>query len=301
MSYKTANKNTGYDVIVAVLCLTIAVITIYPMWYVLILSISNPNAVARGEVWILPKGFYFDSYKIIFDDFRMWRGLRNSVFYTVTGTVLMLITSSLAAYPLTRPNLKGRTAVVIFLLIPMYISGGLIPTFLVISKLGLYNTVWALIIPGCYGIWNIILCRTFFMTISQELWESASIDGANNYQIFLQIYIPLSKPVLAVIAIYTVVAIWNSWFASMVYQPNEVLHPVQMYLQRVLISQTLKLDAMKDLPLDQETRKWLLRKALTAKQLKYSIIIFVTLPIIMVYPMFQKHFVKGVMLGSLKG
>ena len=213
----------------------------------------------------------------------------------------MLATTLLVAYPLTRPNLKGRKACVIFLLIPMYFSGGMIPSFILITKLGLYNTPWATILPGAYGIWNIILCKTYLQSIPHELAEAAYIDGAGNMQALTRIYLPLAKPVLAVISIYTIVGIWNSWFGAKLYQPNPAIQPVQLYLQKVLVEQSVDLSKMMEQNMTQEMMEAMTAKAMSARQLKYSMIVVVTLPIIMVYPMFQKHFVKGVMLGSLKG
>jgi putative aldouronate transport system permease protein len=169
--------------------------------------------------------------------------------------------------------------------------------FLLINKLGLYNTRMAIILPGAVGIMNIILVRTFFATIPESLSESAFIDGANHYRVLFNIYVPLSKPVLAVISIYTIVNIWNSWFSAMIYLPSEKLHPLQMYLQRILVAQTVdltKLHTMEDVEAAISQR-------LTSTQLKYSMIIFITLPILFTYPFFQKYFIKGIMLGSLKG
>jgi putative aldouronate transport system permease protein len=237
---------------------------------------------------------------VILKDSGLWRAAGMSIFYAVSGTLLMLITSVMGAYPLTRPNLKFRKIVVIFLIIPMYFSGGMIPTFLIVQKLGLYDTIWAIILPGAYSIWNIILTRTFFMTIPGEVAESAFIDGANHFQLMRKIYLPLSKPVLAVISIYTLVGIWNSWFNAMVYLPNYTLHPLQMYLQRILIAQTVDVTRLKEVT-SADDMAALMKKAMGARQLKYAMIMVVSLPILMVYPMFQRHFVKGVMLGSLKG
>ncbi len=224
-----------------------------------------------------------------------------SLFYVVIGLTIMLVSCMLMAFPLTRPNLKGRKLVTFFLLIPMYFSGGMITTFIVVAKfLNLYNTVWAIILPGV-SIWNIILCKTFLESIPQDLSEAAYIDGAGNTQVLLKIFVPLAKPVLAVISIYTIVGIWNSWFGSMLYQSRTNLHPAQMYLQRVLIQQQVNLARLMQEGVTMEMVKDAVETANVAKQLKYAMIVVVTLPILMVYPMFQKHFVKGVMLGSLKG
>ena len=301
MRKKHGRRLTLFDVIVLILSAGACFITIYPMWYVIIMSISDPVVAAGSGVTFWPSGFYLGSYQIILREMEFWLSARNSVLYVLVGLVLMLVTTLLVAYPLTRPNLKGRKACVIFLLIPMYFSGGMIPSFILITKLGLYNTPWATILPGAYGIWNIILCKTYLQSIPHELAEAAYIDGAGNMQALSKIYLPLSKPVLAVISIYTIVGIWNSWFGAKLYQPNPAIQPVQLYLQKVLVEQSVDLSKMMEQNMTQEMIEAMTAKAMSARQLKYSMIVVVTLPIIMVYPMFQKHFVKGVMLGSLKG
>ena len=301
MQRKKLKRLTLFDVIVLILSAGACFITIYPMWYVIIMSISDPVVAAGSGVTFWPSGFYLGSYQIILREMDFWLSVRNSVLYVIAGLVLMLTTTLLVAYPLTRPNLKGRKACVIFLLIPMYFSGGMIPSFILITKLGLYNTPWATILPGAYGIWNIILCKTYLQSIPHELAEAAYIDGAGNMQALSKIYLPLAKPVLAVISIYTIVGIWNSWFGAKLYQPNPAIQPVQLYLQKVLVEQSVDLSKMMEQNMTQEMMEAMTAKAMSARQLKYSMIVVVTLPIIMVYPMFQKHFVKGVMLGSLKG
>ena len=301
MQRKKLKRLTLFDVIVLILSAGACFITIYPMWYVIIMSISDPVVAAGSGVTFWPSGFYLGSYQIILREMDFWLSVRNSVLYVIAGLVLMLATTLLVAYPLTRPNLKGRKACVIFLLIPMYFSGCMIPSFILITKLGLYNTPWATILPGAYGIWNIILCKTYLQSIPHELAEAAYIDGAGNMQALTRIYLPLAKPVLAVISIYTIVGIWNSWFGAKLYQPNPAIQPVQLYLQKVLVEQSVDLSKMMEQNMTQEMMEAMTAKAMSARQLKYSMIVVVTLPIIMVYPMFQKHFVKGVMLGSLKG
>ncbi len=295
-------KMDVFQVFVVTVCIAAAVITIYPMWYVLAMSLNDPFEAVKGNLtWnLFPTKLYLGSYEVILKDPGLWRSAGMSVFYAVSGTLLMLTTCVLGAFPLTRPNLKFRRLVVVFLIIPMYFGGGLIPTFLVVQKIGLYDTIWAIILPSAYSVWNIILTRTFFMTIPHEVAESAYIDGANNFQLMGRIYVPLSKPVLAVVSIYTLVAIWNSWFNAMIYLPNYTLHPLQMYLQRILIAQTVDMTKLKEVT-SAEDMAALMKRAMGARQLKYAMIMVVSLPIIMVYPMFQKHFVKGVMLGSLKG
>ena len=300
MSVK-GRKLDVFQIVVVSICVLMGLIALYPMYYVLIMSISNPTEAAKGNVYFWPRGFYLGGYQTLLgSDTALLRSVLMSIFYAAGGTILMLITSVLGAYPLTRSGLAGRGYVIFFLLIPMYISGGMIPSFLVVQKLGIYNSVWAILLPGAYSISNIILVRTFFMSIPGEVAESALMDGANNYQLMCRIYVPLSKPVLAVVAIYTLVGIWNSWFNAMVYLPNINLHPAQMYLQRVLIAQQVDLTVLQNVQ-DMDDKAAILARATQARQLKYSMIVIVSLPILLVYPMFQKHFVKGVMLGSLKG
>lgn len=299
--FRGLHRITGTDIAITVIVVVIGLITVYPMWYVICMSISTPSAVAQGSITFWPDAFRLDSYKVIFKDGDLGRSLLMSLFYVVVGLAIMLVSCMLMAFPLTRPNLKYRKFVTFFLLIPMYFGGGMIATFIVVAKfLHLYNTVWAIILPGV-SIWNIILCKTFLQSIPHDLSEAAYIDGASNTQVLLQIFVPLAKPVLAVISIYTIVGIWNSWFGSMLYQSNTALHPAQMYLQRVLIQQNVNLSELMKKGATKEMMQAAAEAANMAKQLKYSMIVVVTLPILIVYPLFQKHFVKGVMLGSLKG
>ncbi|MEG0693360.1 MAG: carbohydrate ABC transporter permease [Oscillospiraceae bacterium] len=280
-------------IIVGVVCL----VTLYPFYYVFIQSFASPDEVVAGTVWLWPKKYYFGSYELIFSDPKMWRSYAYTILYVVSGTLIMLLTSVLGAYPLSVDNLWGRKFVVKFIIFTMYFGGGLIPTFILMTQLKLYNNIWVMIIPGAVSVWNIILVRTFFMTIPGALKESAFLDGAGHVRILFSIIVPLSKPVLAVVAIYTIVGIWNSWFNAMIYLPNPDLHPLQFYLYRVMIQQSVDLSQLKGEAALQDA----LQKVLANFQLKYALIIFTTLPVIFTYPFFQKHFVKGVMLGSLKG
>lgn len=283
------------DVVLIAIVLLLCLITLYPFYYVIIMSISDPKEVIARSIDFYPKGFQLDSYMLLFKDVAMWRSYANTIIYVLASTVLVLVTSVSVAYPLTIPGLPGRKWLVRYLLVPMYFGGGLIPTYLVMTNLGLYNNVWAIIIPSAVSIWYIILVRTFFTGLPAALRESAYIDGARDIQIMFHIYVPISKPILAVIAIYAIVSMWNSWFSAMVYLPNTDLHPLQMYLQRVLIAQNVDLTKLNSTEVEDA-----LSKIYSGEQLKYAMIIFTTLPIIFTYPFFQKYFIKGVMIGSLK-
>lgn len=284
-------------VVLYALSVLICIVTLYPMYYVVIKSISDPQISLTRPVILYPQGLYFGSYAMILRDKDMWISYGNTLIYVATTTILMILTSVTAAYPLVSSKLAGRKFLVAYLLIPMYFGGGMIPSFILINKLGLYNTRLALIIPGAVGIWNIILTRTYFASLPGELSEAAFIDGASNYQVLFRIFVPLAKPIIAVIAIYTIVGVWNSWFGANIYQTKTELHPLQMYLQRVLISQSVDLNKLKTKEEIEQARE----VALGAQQLKYALIVFITLPILFIYPMFQKQFMKGIMLGSLKG
>lgn len=282
--------------IVAVMCF----MCLYPMYFVLVVSLSDPIYASQMSVYLWPRsaqGFYLGAYERLVTDSNMWHAYLNTLVYTLVPTVLMIFTCALCAYPLTSPKLIGRRAVNFFLLVPMYFGGGLIPTFILMTKLGMYNNIWALIVPASFSIWYIVLTRTYFASIPEELREAATIDGANNYQCLFRVYLPNAKPILAVIAIYTLVARWNSWFDAMIYIPNTDLHPLQLYLRRVLVDNTIDLAAT----LSSEDMAALTMKRLSNDQMKYAMIIFTTLPIIFAYPFLQRYFVKGVMVGSLKG
>jgi len=303
---KAKNKNIIRDksiaatVIIYIVVALMAFVCIYPMYFVLITSLSDPQYAQQMNVYWWPKsetGVFLGSYQRLVTDVTMWKAYLNTIVYTIIPTVLMLVTCCLCAYPLTSPKLVGKKIINLFILIPMYFGGGLIPTFLLMTKLGLYDNIWAVIIPASFSIWYIILTRTYFASIPEEMREAAKIDGANNYQCMFQIYIPNAKSILAVIAIYTLVARWNAWYDAMIYIPNTALQPLQLYLRRVLIDQTVDLTQA----LSAADMEALVLKQMSNDQLKFSMIIFTTLPILCAYPFLQRYFIKGVMVGSLKG
>ncbi|MGI5899394.1 MAG: carbohydrate ABC transporter permease [Christensenellales bacterium] len=291
--------NPAFTVLMYIAAAVVLLITVYPMYYVMIMSISDPKDVLAKTVYFLPTGFFTDSYRYVLADPQLWRSLGNSAVYVAVTTVFHLVVCVLFAYPLAMPKLIGRSFFVWFLLIPMYFSGGLIPTFLVYTKLGLYNSIWALILPASYSMMHIILLRTYFRhSVPLSLRESAMIDGANNYQTLLRIYLPLSTPVLAVVSIYCIVQVWNSWFPAMVYITDQAFHPIQLYLKKVLVeNNATSITAA----LTPEEAEELYKATLVKIQLQYTVIVITTLPILCVYPFLQKYFVKGIMIGSLKG
>lgn len=285
------------DVLIYAFAAVTAFITLYPMYYVLVMSVSSPIEAATMRIYWFPKGFYWRGYKNVLGDPRLWRSYLNTAFYAGAQSLLMLTVCSLAAYPLTVKKLAGRKYLTTFLLIPMYFSGGLIPTFILITRLGLYNSPLSLIILGSYSIWNTILMKAYFGSVSESLRESAKIDGANHYTILTRLYLPVSKPILAVIALYTIVGVWNSWFAASIYITSREWQPLQIYLRQILVQGSI--DLTREILTPEELAE-AMRQKLSNEQLKYTVIVISTLPMMVAYPFFQKYFVQGVMLGSLK-
>jgi putative aldouronate transport system permease protein len=277
------------------LAVFVVFITLYPMYYVLILSLSEPQAALTMRVYTIPKGFSLGAYQILIRDTAIWRAFGNTVMYASSVTVLMLVTSVMGAFPLTLKTLAGRKYVNTYLLITMFFSGGLIPSFLLIMKLGMYDSPLALIVPGCFSVWNVILTKSYLGTIPETLREAARIDGADLYQILLKIYLPLSVPILAVIAVQTIVGVWNSWFGAMVYLPSYDWQPLQLFLRRLLVTGQSAGEV-----LSQEEARDMAEQRIAYAQIKYAMIIFTSLPVLFTYPFFQKYFMKGIMLGSLK-
>lgn len=269
----------------------VMIITLYPFLFVFSMSISDPKYVLDQSVWLFPKGFSVESYKRVFENPDIWTSYYNTIFYTAIGTALNVMLTIFGAYPLSRKNFFARKQLMIFIVFTMFFSGGLIPLFILIKDLGLYNTRWAMIIPGVISAFLLIVARTFFQSIPESLDESAKIDGANDIMILFKIIMPLSKPIIAVLALFYAVGHWNSYFSAMIYLPDANLQPLQLYLVKILIQNQDKLSEGMTDELD---------RALFTLQLKYSIIIVAVLPILLVYPFLQKYFAKGVMLGSLK-
>lgn len=292
-------ENTGKDKvfnwIIYIAMGAYAFITLLPLLFVIANSLSAPDMVYRGEVGLLPKKLDFSGYSRVLKDQNILRGYGNTLMYTAIGTLIQLVLQFTAAYPLSRRDLKGKAVVNLFFVITMFISGGMIPTYFVVKNLQMTNTMWAMIIPGCVGVYNIIIIRTYINSaISWEYQEAAMIDGCGPIHTFLAIVIPLCKPIIAVMTLYAIVGYWNSYFNALMYIKNDELWPLQMVLQRILISSNTG-DIGSAGQLGQA------EQALLSESLKYVVIIVSTLPILLIYPFFQKFFEKGLMVGGLKG
>ncbi len=281
----------GFIYVFIFLCTAAA---LYPMIYTLSMSISGPEHIAVNDIYLLPKGFSTDAYKLVFADREIWSAYYNTLWYTVVGTVLSVVLTVVGAYPLSRKRFFMRRGMMRFIIITMYFSGGLIPQFLLMTNLGLYNTRWACILPYLISAWNLIVCRSFFESIPDTLEEAASIDGASQYRTLFSIYLPLSLPIVAVLTLFYAVGQWNGYFAAMMYLPNSDLHPIQMYIRKILILSNAQSSMGSSVMGGFE-------RSLTTQQLKYAVIIVAVAPILVVYPYVQKYFVKGVMVGSIKG
>ncbi len=291
MRIKESRGDQAFLVCAYIFTILLILLCIYPFIYVISNSISSPNSVLKQEVYFFPKGFSFKAYMMVFENQLVWSCYRNTIFYTVVGTAINLFTTLLFAYPLSRKDFSGRKFLMIFIAITMFFSGGLIPLFIIINNLGLYDTLWAVILPSAIGTYNVIITRTFMQSLPSSLQESAMLDGCNDLRILAQIVIPLSMPIIAVISLYCAVNFWNMYFLPMVFTPSAENHPLQLYLMKIVVQ-----NSQEGLGNSQGYER-----LMSGAQLKYSIIIVSILPIICVYPFLQKFFIKGVMIGALKG
>ena len=281
---------------IAIMCV-LFVIFAWPLWFIVIASVSDPNSIWNGAVLLLPKNFNLDSYIEILHYEDIWIGYRNTIFYTVCGTLINLFLSILAAYPLSRKDFVLNSFFTKLFLFTMYFSGGMIPLYLVVYTLNMTDTIWALMIPNAISFYNVIIMRTYFNnSIPESLQEAADLDGANTWQYLWKVVLPLSKPIIAVLALYYGMAHWNNFFNALIYINDSNLYPLQMFLRSILINNTFNSDLMATL--DPEAVERMMRLAET---MKYGIIIVSTLPVLCAYPFVQKHFVKGVMIGAVKG
>ena len=284
---KHINSEKVFDVVITIVMGVIAVLFLLPLLNVLACSFSSPDKVVAGEVGLIPVEFTLDGYKKVFANDSLIRGFLNSLLYTFLGTVIQVTLQMLCAYPLSRRDFKGRKFLNIFLTLTMFISGGMIPTYLLISKLQMLDTMWAIIIPGCVSVSNIIVIRTYMSTsIPNELQEAARIDGCSDFQIFLRVILPLCRPILFVMVLYAIVGYWNNYFNALLYIQSTDLYPLQRVLQDMLVSNGNSLGGGD--PNLQE-------------QLKYVTIVVSSLPLLIIYPFFQKYFEKGVVMGGVKG
>lgn len=272
----------------------LVLVTLSPLIYVVFASFMDPSVLRTEGISLNPADWSLEGYKRVFQDPTIMRGFFNSVFYSFAYSVITVAVSILTAYPLARKDLVGKKPITIFLMITMFIGGGLVPTYLLVKNLGLLNTVWALVLPGAVNVWNVILARTYFQQMPQELEEAAIIDGANEMQVFFKIMLPLAKPIIFVLFLYAFVGQWNSFFDAMIYLNDAELHPLQLVLRKILIQNQPQQNMI-------GSATQMAEMAQLAELIKYSTIVISSLPLLIMYPFFQKYFDKGMMAGSLKG
>lgn len=286
------SSDTLFHIINGVLLGIMALIVIYPVYFIIIASFSSPEAVLAGKVVLFPVDINLDGYLKILERQDIWRGYLNTIIYTVLTVIFALAVTVPAGWALSRKTLPGKKLWMVFFIIPMFFGGGLIPFYNVMSSLGLVNTIWAIILPSILSVWNLFMTKTFFeSSISDGLIEAAKIDGAGQFRIFFAIVIPLSKAILAVMALYYAVGQWNSYFNAMIFLQDESLYPLQLVLKEILIASESTVGGSGETILEQFR---------LANQLKYVSVIVSSLPVLCLYPFVQKYFAQGVMIGSLK-
>lgn len=298
---KKTHSDKVFAIFINTVLVLLAIVTLYPLFFVLIASFSDPTAVATGKVFLWVSGFNVDGYKKILETSTIWNGYRNSVFYTVLGTLVQMCVTVPAAYSLSRRDLIGRSVFMKFFTITMFFNGGMIPTYIVVKDLNLVNKPIILIIIGAVSVYNMIVARTFFQTnIPEELREAAQIDGCGNARFFVQIVLPLSKAILAVLVVFFAVGHWNDFFNALIYMNDREWIPLQLVLREILLS-TSKLSQEYISSAGIAAEDSLAQTEMLAESIKYGIIIVSSVPVLLLYPFAQKYFVQGVMIGSLKG
>ena len=282
-----------FDVVNVIIMLVLLVVTLYPFWYMISVSLSDELSIMRGEVSLWPKGLTLEWYDQVFQDDRIGIGYKNTVLFTVVGTIIALIITSMGAFALSQKKMLFRKTFMLAIVFTILFSGGMIPSFLVVKELGILNTMWAMVLPGALSSFNLLVFRTFFEGLPEELYDSGRIDGLNDIGLFTRIVVPLSKPVYAAIGLFAAVGLWNNFYSAILYLRSPELFPLTMILRDLIIRGTIDLDAASRASAGEDM--------VVTDALKFATIIVSTLPILMLYPFLQKYFVKGVLLGSVKG
>ena len=283
-----------FDVTVNVIGILVMLIVLIPLIFVVAASFSDPDLVLRGKVLLWPKGFTLQAYTMVFENQDIWRGYRNTILYTLLGTTINILMTIMAAYPLSRREMQGRRFFTLLVLFTMYFNGGLIPTYLLVRDLGMYNTIWAVLIPSAISTYNLIVAKSFFeQSIPQELYESAKLDGSSSVHTLFTIVLPLSKAIIAVLILYYGVAHWNAYFNALIYLRDEGLHPLQIVLRNILLLGQTEQMGSNDVGMGEKIKM--------VEAIKYSVIVVSSVPVLLLYPLAQRYFVSGVMIGAVKG
>ena len=293
---KMRDSDRVIEFIMLALILLIVIVVLYPLYYVLIASVSDPYDVYAGKTFLLPSQFTLEGYEKVFRESSIFKGYLNSILYTIVGTVVTTALVFITAFPLSRKEMPGRNLVMIFYLITMYFTGGLIPTYIVVSKTGLLNSMWALILPGGVSVFNVIVTRTYFeSSIPGDVLEAAKIDGCGYLKTFKDIVLPLSKPVMAVMVVFAMVAFWNDWFTALIYMNDKGKYPLQLALRQVLVQSEALASALSGMDGGYAEANRI------TELIKFSSIVVGAAPMLIIYPFVQKYFEKGFMIGAVKG
>lgn len=293
---KRTREDLVFDIVVYIFLSLAFLVVAYPLYFVVIASFSDPNSVLNGEVVLLPRNITFVGYGRILQDTSIWTGYRNTIIYTVIATTLNIILTMTIGYPLSRKKFSGRKIIMVILMITMYFNGGLIPTYLLIQKMNLYNTWLIMILMGAVSVYNIIITRSFLeANIPDELEEAASIDGCSPIIFFFKMVMPLSKAIIAVLVLYYGIGHWNDFMTGLIYLSDADKYPLQLILRSILIQSEMAIGLDTGDPRDMEQQMKI------AEAIKYGVMIVSSLPVLCLYPFLQKYFVKGVMIGSIKG
>ncbi len=292
MKVKQIKSDYIFDIVNTFILCIVFFVVVYPLIYVISASFSDPMTVVDGQMWLFPMGFNLNSYKKIFENRQILTGYKNSIVLTLTGTAVNVIMTTLGAYPLSRKDLIGRNALMLIITFTMMFSGGMIPLYLIVRKLGIMDSMWALIFPGCVSAWNMVIMRTFFQnTIPLELQEAAFIDGCSNIRLLLLVVLPLSSAIIAIMVLFYGVGHWNAYFNAVIYLRTQEKFPLQVILREILFIST-----------GTETSDGnSAQQLLIGEGLKYALIIVASVPVMILYPFLQKYFVKGMMVGAIKG
>ncbi|MEN6315875.1 MAG: carbohydrate ABC transporter permease [Clostridiaceae bacterium] len=300
-SINKTGRDKIFNIINMIFVTLIMVIVLYPLIYIISSSFSDPDLVSTGKVWLFPKGFNIEGYRRVFRDSEIMIGYRNTLFYTIAGTLLNLACTLPAAYALSRRDLVGKNIIMFLMLFTMYFSGGMIPTYLIVKSLGLFNKWCVLLVTSAVNTYNLIISRTFFANgVPGELEEAAIIDGCSKSGVFFMVVLPLSKALIGVLTLYYGVAHWNSWFDGLIYLTDRSKVPLQLVLREILIEQQMK-SAMVASGQDLMGEDMQALQVKLASLIRYCVIVISSVPVMAAYPFLQKYFDKGVMLGSLKG
>lgn len=297
MRNNRSKEDKLFDVFNTLLITVIVLLIFYPILFVVSASLSDPTKIFDSPILLWPKGFTLNGYKKVFENRDIWIGFKNAVIYTGLGTMINVLMTTLAAYPLSRRDFKGRNIITFLFTFTMFFSGGLIPTYLVNQKLGIINTIWVMILPGAVGVYNMIIMRTYFQqNIPRELEESAFIDGCTDMQLLWKVVLPLSTPIIAVMMMFYGVGRWNGYFDAMIYLSDRELFPLQLILREILIQNQMGDAANQQIMSSSQAEVSMIKQTI-----KYSVVVISSVPVLLFYPIVAKYFEKGIMVGAIKG